>query len=120
MESNLKFKFYMSNEELLAADPLSLSPEHFNKWEALQKRVVRANGVYEKQLVAQVEHEELQARLFVAKRNAKVANLENMEATIKMEAIHEDYKKAVEAASMKAQELVSEETVSESQDQEGE
>ncbi len=95
----------MSDTDLLNIDPMELSSEQLNRWEAAQKKAMRINRTYEAQLKYRVEQVELEARDFMAKRNIKVANLENMEATIKMEDLYEGYQSAIQKASTRVQDI---------------
>ena len=89
----------MTDLELLDIDPMTLNGDMLTKWEHAQKKAMRVNRVYKEQLKEKVEQSELETRDFQSKRNIKVANLENMQATIKMEDLYDSYQLALEKAS---------------------
>lgn len=93
----------MTDLELLEIDPMTLQGDMLNKWEHAQKKAMRINRVYKDQLEEKVKQSELEARDFMSKRDIKVANLQNMEATIRMEALYNDYTEALELASARVQ-----------------
>lgn len=91
----------MTDEQLLNADPMSLTSGELTKWEGLQNKAMRINGTYEKQLKRKLEQDELEVRSFQCKSDIKLANLANMKATIEMEDIYEDYQEAVTKAQIR-------------------
>lgn len=99
----------LTDEDVLNSNPEKLSSEDFNRWKTLNKRRGEVSQVYSKNLILEVEFEELNARLIKAKRDRKVHTLEIMKAFVETEEYIPRYTEVSEAMQVRQANLNKEE-----------